>query len=436
VAEIRPFRGVHYNLSLIKNWSAVICPVYDIISPQQQQELYLKSEYNFVRLELGRDLPQDTPTDNKYSHAAAALEQWLKQGVLEMNEKPAIYLHDHHFTHQNKRYRRRGIIVRVKLEEWDRMVVRPHESTMAAPRSDRLSLLWALKANTSPVLAMFEDHGEQISSLLAAQVQNKPTINLRSVSGEKHKVWAITDREIINQIATMLITEPVYIADGHHRYESALNYRRQRRASSPSLSGEEPFDFVMMTLVDFTDPGLLILPPHRLVRGISKSALNDLRAKLEAFFEIEELPLGTPGVWRKLEHISTKASQTRLALFGLDTEHLFLLTLRDPAVTSQMMPYFNSELYKRLDVSIIDHVILERLLALSSDQEKVALTYSYDRQDAVRRVLSQEYQLTFLLNPIKPETIKAIADIGDKMPRKSTYFYPKVPAGLIVNLLQ
>lgn len=436
MAEIRPFRGVHYNLSLIKNWSAVICPVYDIISPQQQQELYLKSEYNFVRLELGRDLPQDTPTDNKYSHAAAALEQWLKQGVLEMNEKPAIYLHDHHFTHQNKRYRRRGIIVRVKLEEWDRMVVRPHESTMAAPRSDRLSLLWALKANTSPVLAMFEDHGEQISSLLAAQVQNKPTINLRSVSGEKHKVWAITDREIINQIATMLITEPVYIADGHHRYESALNYRRQRRASSPSLSGEEPFDFVMMTLVDFTDPGLLILPPHRLVRGISKSALNDLRAKLEAFFEIEELPLGTPGVWRKLEHISTKASQTRLALFGLDTEHLFLLTLRDPAVTSQMMPYFNSELYKRLDVSIIDHVILERLLALSSDQEKVALTYSYDRQDAVRRVLSQEYQLTFLLNPIKPETIKAIADIGDKMPRKSTYFYPKVPAGLIVNLLQ
>jgi uncharacterized protein (DUF1015 family) len=436
VAEIRPFRGVHYNLSLIKNWSAVICPVYDIISPQQQQELYLKSEYNFVRLELGRDLPQDTPTDNKYSHAAAALEQWLKQGVLEMDEKPAIYLHDHYFTHQNKRYRRRGIIVRVKLEEWDRMVVRPHESTMAAPRSDRLSLLWALKANTSPVLAMFEDHGEQISSLLAAQAQNKPTINLRSVSGEKHKVWAITDREIINQIATKFITEPVYIADGHHRYESALNYRRQRRASSPSLSGEEPFDFVMMTLVDFTDPGLLILPPHRLVRGISKSALNDLRAKLEAFFEIEELPLSTPGVWRKLEHISTKASQTRLALFGLDTEHLFLLTLRDPAVTSQMMPYFNSELYKRLDVSIIDHVILERLLALSSDQEKVALTYSYDRQDAVRRVLSQEYQLTFLLNPIKPETIKAIADIGDKMPRKSTYFYPKVPAGLIANLLQ
>jgi hypothetical protein len=173
-----------------------------------------------------------------------------------------------------------------------------------------------------------------------------------------------------------------------------------------------------------------------LVRGISKSTLNDLRAKLEAFFEIEELPLSTPGVWRKLEHLSTKASQTRLALFGLDTENFFLLTLHDPAVTSQMMPYFNSELYKRLDVSIIDHVILERLLAISSEQEKVALAYGYDRQDTVRRVLSQEYQLTFLLNPIKPETIKAIADIGDKMPRKSTYFYPKVPAGLIVNLLE
>jgi len=433
MAEIRPFRGVHYNQSLVKDLSAVICPPYDIITPQIRQELYHRSEYNFVRLEFSRELPQDTATDNKYTRSAATLEQWLEQDILKLDEAPAIYLHDHYFTYQGKEYKRRGIIACVRLEEWDKMVVRPHEGTLSEPKSDRVSLLWALQANTSPILALFEDQGQQVSSSLQAQEQNEPMISLNSANGERHYVWAITEPEVINQICRSLAHQPLYIADGHHRYESALIYQRERHTYSPSAAQDEAFNFVMMTLVDFSDPGLIILPPHRLVRGISRATLNGLMARLKSFFEIEVLPLSTPDIWQQVDDLLTQgeASQDRLVLFGLIPEHLFVLRLHDFTAARQLMPYFHGELYKRQIVSIVDHIILERLLGLSGTSEEAILAYSYDRLDAVSKVLDQEYQLALLLNPVKVEVVKAIADTGDRMPRKSTYFYPKLPAGLV-----
>ena len=191
----------------------------------------------------------------------------------------------------------------------------------------------------------------------------------------------------------------------------------------------------MMTLVDFADPGLVILPPHRLVRGISRTVLNELLDKLKVFFEIDQLPLSTLDVWEKIDRWLLETADIRLTLFGLDTEHLYLLKLRDLAVVSEMMPHFHSDIYKSLDVSVVDHVILGHLLALGSDDEKTKLDYSYHRQDAVSRVLSGEYQLSLLLGPVRAELIKNIADAADKMPRKSTYFYPKLPAGLLINRL-
>jgi len=440
VAEIRPFRGVRYNQRLITDLAPVICPVYDIITPQMQQELYHRSQYNFVRLEHGRGLPQDTPLDNKYSRSAATLEQWLKQGVLRVDEAPAIYLYDHYFTRQAKECRRRGIVVCVRLEEWDRMVIRPHEGTLTEPKDDRLSLLWACQANTSPILALFEDQGQQVASGLALEERNEPVISFSSTGGERHKVWAITEPEAINQICRSLARQPLYIADGHHRYESALIYQRERIACSSSMSGDEAFNFVMMTLVDFSDPGLIILPPHRLVRGLSRATLDGLMAKLEAFFEIERWPLSMPDVWQQVDDllIGVKPGETnrvRLILFGLAVGHLLVLRLRDLAAASRMMPYFHSELYKSLDVSLVDHIILEKLLGLGSGREEARIAYSYEKREAVNRVLDQEYQLAFLISPVKPEVVKAIADAGDRMPRKSTYFYPKLPAGLVFRRL-
>jgi len=436
VAEIRPFRGVRYNQQLVSDLAAIICPPHDIITPEFQQELYHQSEYNFVRLERGRELPQDTPYNNKYTRSAATLDLWLKQGVLKIDETPAIYLHDHHFPYQGKGYRRRGITVCVKLEEWDKLVVRPHEGTLAESRNDRLSLLWTCQVNSSPILALFEDQGQQISSLLATQEQSKPIISLSGANGESHNIWAITDPEVINQICSRLAPQPLYIADGHHRYESALTYQREKRAYSSSVSGDEAFNFVMMTLVDFSDPGLIILPPHRLIRGIPKPTLDELMINLKSFFNIEELPLSMPDVRQQVEDLLiSEANEVKLVLFGLAAERLFVLRLRDFTAASKVIPYFHSELYKSLDVSILDHIILEKLLGLGSGRQEAILNYSYDRLDAISRVLDQEYQLAFLLNPIKPEVVKAVADAGDRMPRKSTYFYPKVPAGLVLNRL-
>lgn len=434
MAEVRPFQGMHYNQELLKHWEDVICPVYDIINPQQQTELYSRNDNNFVRLEFGRELPQDTNNDNKYTRAAATLEQWLQQGVMTADKTPAIYIHDHYFTHGGKEYKRRGLIVRVRLEEWDKMVIRPHEGTMTKPKADRLNLLWTLQANTSSILALFEDRGKQIVALLATEEHNKPLLNLKKADGEGHRVWALTDPRVVGQIQRHLAEQPLYIADGHHRHESALAYQRQRLTSSPSASGEEGFDFVMMTLVDFADPGLLILPPHRLVRGIAKEAVDTLMPKLKVFFDVEELPLNTPDVWEQVDKRLNKTDGVRLVVCGLTEGRLYLLRLCDQAAVNSMMPYFHSDLYKNLDVSVTDHAILEELLGLGSDHSQL-VDYTYDKQDAVNRVLAQEYQLAFIIRPIKAETIKAIADVRDRMPKKSTYFYPKPPAGLIINRL-
>jgi uncharacterized protein (DUF1015 family) len=433
MAEIRPFRGVHYNQSSFKDLSTVICPPYDIITPHDRQELYHRSEYNFVRLEFSRELPQDTTTDNKYTRSAAILGRWLEQDILKIDDTPAIYLHDHYFTYQEQEYRRRGIIARVRLEEWDKMVIRPHEGTLSEPKSDRISLLWALQANTSSIFALFEDQRQLVSSILSSQEQSEPTISLVNDDGERHFVWAITEPEAVNQICRSLAHQPLYIADGHHRYESSLIYQRERRSCSPSATLDEAFDFVMMTLVDFSDPGLLILPPHRLVRGIAKATLNELMANLKSLFEIETLPLNTRGVWQQVDDLLNqgKASQDRLVLCGLVPEHLLVLRLHNFTAARQMVPYFHCELYKRQMVSIIDHAILEKMLGLSSTSEESILAYTHDSLEAVNKVLDQEYQLALLISPVEAEVIKAIADNGDRMPRKSTYFYPKLPSGLI-----
>lgn len=442
MAEIQPFRGVRYNQLVVKELSEVICPPYDVISPELQRELYRRSEYNFVRLENGLELPQDTATDNRFTRSAAMLSQWLEQGVLKVDQVPAIYLHHQHFSSQGKSYRRRGLITLVRLEEWDKRVVRPHEGTLTGPTSQRLNLLWAIQANTSPILTLYEDEGQQISSLLAIQEQREPVITVSGANGEEHRVWAITDSWVIGEIGRRLAGQPLYIADGHHRYESALTYRQERQACASSKSADEAFNLVMMTLVDFADPGLIILPPHRLVRGISKSALSELLAKLRLFFEIEELPLSAPDVFGQVDNILAggevaAGDEVRLVLFGLPSagsagraEHLLVLRLHDFTQVAQMMPYFHAELYMKLDVSIADHVILDKLLGLEGGGE-ATITYSYDKQEAVKQVLDQEYQLALLLSPIKPKVIKVVADVGDRMPKKSTYFYPKLPAGLV-----
>jgi len=397
-----------------------------------QQELYKRSDFNFIHIEFGRELPQDKPKDNRYTRAAATLEKWLEHGILKVDDLPSLYIADHHFTHQGKTYCRRSLNCLVKLEEWDKMIVRPHEGTLSKAKGDRLNLLRVLQANASPIMALYEDSDKRISSLLHRSSRGRPSLSFRGDNGESHRVWSIADAGINGKIRDFLTAQPLYIADGHHRYESALAYRRERHSTSPAAMPEAPYDFVLMSLIDIADPGLVILPAHRLVRGISAASLENLPERLKTCFTVEELPLPKTTMPAHINRLLSEApDEVKLLLYGLKNDRLFLLILRDFSAVRPMMPYFHSELYHKLDVSIVDHVILEELLGLTHDTAGVFIDYTNDAPEAIDRVSQQEFQLTLIVNPVKPGVIKAIADAGDRMPHKSTYFYPKIPAVLV-----
>jgi uncharacterized protein (DUF1015 family) len=433
MAEIRSLYGIRYNHALVRELADAICPPYDIISPQQQGELYDRSPYNFVRIEYGKEMAGDSAADNKYTRAAHFLEQWLKDGVLAVDQKPAIYIHDHYFTHKGREHKRRGIVARIRLEEWHRMVVRPHEGTLAGPKGDRINLIRSLEANTSPILSMFQDKDGGVTKTLEKAAAGKPLAKSHKLDGERHDLWVITDESEINSIASALASEPIYIADGHHRYESALVYQREQMALH-ATDADAPYNFVMMTLVAFDDPGLLILPPHRLLRGISQSRLEDLTRELPSFFDIEKLAADSPNFWRRLDEWHASGALEKLVLYGADGNNFLLLTLRDFEAAARYMPSFHTDIYKKLDVSLVDHIILEEILGVKPEGD-AGIAFNYDREDAVKKVKDGEYQLAFIIQPVKPETIKAISDAQDRMPRKSTYFYPKLPSGLVVNRL-
>jgi uncharacterized protein (DUF1015 family) len=429
LAEIRPFHGVHYDPAEVGDLSEVICPPHDIITPQMQIDLYRRSEYNFVRVELGRELPGDREGDNRYTRAAAAVENWLGRGVLKVDTKPSLYIDEHSFTYKGRSRRRRGINCLVRLEEWERGVVRPHEGTFAGPKNDRLNLIKTLRANTSPIMVLYEDRGRQISGLLDKEMRRRPALGAGEVEGESHRLWAVTGEAAMNKISRALTDQPLYIADGHHRYESALAYRRARRAVAAS-AGEEPFDFVMMTLVAFADPGLVILPAHRLVRGVAAARIGGLLEGLKTCFTVEQVP-ANGDIPAQIEVIlAEKKDEVRLAMYGPGAA-LHALTLHDCSTVAAMIPYFHTGLYGKLDVSIVDHVIVGGLLGLADDAAAASLDYVNDAAEAVRSVDGGEHQLAFIVNPVDPGMVKAIADSGDRMPRKSTYFYPKIPAGLV-----
>ncbi|MGB2814234.1 MAG: DUF1015 domain-containing protein, partial [Dehalococcoidales bacterium] len=356
----------------------------------------------------------------------------LTQGILAVEETPAVYLHDHHFRYQGQEYRRRGIITLVRLEEWESRVIRPHEGTLANPKSDRLRLLRALQADTSSIMALFEDRHKIIASALAAREKDEPVIHFNTDSGEKHVLWVISEAETLAQLRQHLAHQPLYIADGHHRYESALAYHREQRKKLAKSHGDEGFDFVMMELVDFADPGLVILPPHRLVRGLPAKKMDGILNGLASLFQIQKLPFDSLDTLQKVNvFLAENESQGRIAIFGLDSRDILLLKPHDLTSLNKLIPGSRSEQYRRLTVSILDHVILEKLLGLKREQAAEALAYSYDQSDAANMVLSGQYQLAFLIGPVKADMIKMIADVGDRMPGKSTYFYPKLPSGLV-----
>jgi len=421
--EVSPFRGIRYNQRVVADLAQVICRPYDVITPEQQRLYYKKSDYNAIRLEF----PE--PTTDRYQRAATTFQRWLKQGVLEYDNVSAFYLHEHQFKYSGKKMIRRGIIARVKLEPWGNGIF-PHEETSSKAKSDRLQLMRACGANFSPLFCLYQDSEQKIAPILGRVAQEKQLISFRAGlnnlpdCNETHSLWAITDPGIRQELGKRLSSQPIYIADGHHRYETALTYRRERtQEQSPGVDGAA-FNHVMVELVEFSDPGLVVLPLHRLVRGILPSSLMKLEDRLRDFFAVEPVA-ARAGSW----HLPV---DTCLAILGLQRGSLVVLKKRHDVSLEAMMPGNRSQPYREFGVSILNHIILDSVLGGARDLE---FAYTVDLREADQQIGEGKYQLAFLLHAPQLEMIKAVADAQDRMPRKSTYFYPKLPAGLVMNPL-
>jgi uncharacterized protein (DUF1015 family) len=473
--EVSPFRGIRYNQRIVGDLARVLCPPYDVITSEQQKLYYKKSNYNAIRLEFPAESPE--PAGDSYQRAAITFQQWLKHGVLQLDTVSSFYLHDHRFEYSGEKRVRRGLIARIKLEPWDSGIY-PHEETFSKAKSDRLQLMRACRANFSPLLSLYHDSERKVAPILSRVAQKKPLMSLQVPilsgrsnllgSDEAHTLWAITDPEIKREISRFLSSQPLYIADGHHRYETALTYQRERAQvsyeqipsplrgegqgeggkapmkSGQSVTGKGAFNYVMMELVDFSDPGLVVLPLHRLVRGIAPSALAGLEKQLENFFTLEFVSLSKDSLVSycnktfALSVIASEVKQSRssqdivLGILSLRAGTLLLLRRRQGISLEAIMPGNRSQAYRQFNVSILNHIILDKMLGLTS-KENVA--YTVDLKEAYQQIKEGKYQLAFLLNPPQPQMVKIIADARDRMPSKSTYFYPKLPAGLIINPL-
>ncbi len=435
MAEVCPFRGIRYNQRVVKDLGRIICPPYDVIAAEQQKIRYERDDHNAIRLEYPMEQPGDNAKSNRYTRAATTFWRWLEDRVLQVDDHLTLYVHDHYFVLRGEGRRRRGLIARVRLEPWYRGIY-PHEETYSKAKSDRLQLMRACHASFSSILALYQDSTRGVAEVTSKVVQDKPIIECHCEQSEaislseSHLIWAITELGLVRQITELLADAPLYIADGHHRYETALAYQEERMREVATFTGNEGFNHIMMELVDFNDAGITILPIHRLLRGAATSSLAELRSELERIFAVESIPL-SEGLIGNLK--GKMPGGAVLGILGLERESLLILRQRQDISVEEMMPDNRSQAYKNFDLSILSHLILDKMLGFAESKGDIA--YTVDINEAWQAIGEGEYQLAFLLNEPRVDVIKAIADAKDRMPRKSTYFYPKLPAGLIINSL-
>jgi len=435
MAEVQPFRGLRYNVERTGDISSLISPPYDIISPEEQQFYYRQSPYNVIRLELGEEQPFDSPENNKYTRAADTLKKWLEEGILFREPVPAFYIFEHRFIHQGVMKRRWGLTARVRLGSQSVGEARPHEVTLESRIGDRLNLLRSCRVNFSPILGMVR---KGLLPLLLQLTRDNPDLSAVDHQGIAHNMWVIRDEKSLAEVSAWYAHKALYIADGHHRYETALAYQREQQAARSHCSGSEAFNFVMMTLADAEDPGTIALPTHRLVRLPQPQSSAKLREELSLFFNVEDCdPSGGTLPERLKTWLGILEEQgkrgTAMGLYGLNNQRLYVITPRQKTKLQAMLPSSYSQDWKDSDVTLLHWIILRQIMGINTPQkEEECLGYTLDEQEAINRVNSGEYQLAFLMNPVPIPKVLAVADAGDRMPPKSTYFYPKLPTGLVM----
>lgn len=438
MAEVQPFRGLRYNIERTGDISSLISPPYDIISPEERQFYYRQSPYNVVRLELGEDQPLDSPENNRYTRAADTLNEWLEEGILFREPLPAFYILEHRFIHQGVTKRRWGLTARVRLGGQSHNEARPHEGILESRLRDRLNLLRSCRVNSSPILGMVRHDQQGLLSLLTQLARGSPDLSAVGHQGVAHNMWVIRDEQSVAEVSAWCANKALYIADGHHRYETALAYQREQQAARSHCSASEAFNFVMMTLADTEDPGVVALPTHRLVRLPEPQSSAKLREGLSPFFNVEDFDLGSGTLpemlkpWLSILEERGKEGAA-IGLYGLNNQRLYVITPRQGVKLQAMLPSSYSQDWRDSDATLLHWIILRQIMGINTpEKEEECLGHTLDEQEAINRVNSGEYQLAFLMNPVPIPKILAVADAGDRMPPKSTYFYPKLPTGLVM----
>lgn len=425
MAKIKAFKAVIYNQEKIKDLSSVICPPYDVISEQEQKYYHEKSHYNFIHILLGRDIVGE----DKYQRSADYFKEWLKDEILMPEEKPCVYFYSQEYYIRGEKRSRFGFVSLLKLGELDSSVF-GHENTQPSPKEDRLKILKRVKANLSPIFAVFSDKKRIIQRIYEQEAKIRgPLINVTDKEKTTHKIWRIDSSAALTSIESALSREIIFIADGHHRYEAACSFRDEmKKKLGLAYTGDEDFNYIL-TYFTNTDPrGLLILPIHRLLMLDEGMNLKDFILGLKEYFDIDEVRDGA-----KFFFLLEKCGRSEHVIGMYYDKTYQLLRLKNIKILEKVMGERPKE-YRSLDVSILNSLILKKIT--QDPEHGKNITFSPDAQDFINKVNGNAMNIAFFLNPVKIEQIIAIALKGERMPPKSTYFYPKVLSGLLINKFQ
>jgi uncharacterized protein (DUF1015 family) len=429
--ELHPFRGIVYNPTRVDDFFALLAPPYDVISQQEREMYYQRHPHNVVRLIYGRDEATDSAHDNRYTRAADYLHTWLRDGVLQRDAAPAMYLCAEQYRLPDGSPReRQGLIALCRLEPYERGVVLPHEETSPVPKRMLFDLRSTVEANLSQIFALYSDPTGGLQDILAAQRRLPPRLSFHDEQQMLRRVWAITDRPSLEQIRQVMADGWALIADGHHRYETCLAYQQMRRQANPRTTGEEWFNFAMFYLTDIHDPGLTILPTHRVLRGLPPTLVQQMPTRLQDSCVLEAFPYTTPAEGqaprqRLLQEMRRRGAQgPALGLYTGD-QTLWLLTPRGASAATEAASS------PALDVSFLHDFLLGKVLGINPGEEMIA--YTQDDSATLELVDSREYQVAFLLNPTPIAQVVQQALAGRRMPRKSTYFFPKLLTGIVLH---
>ncbi|GAB5406140.1 MAG: DUF1015 domain-containing protein [Aureliella sp.] len=447
--KIQAFRGLRYNLAQVGSLSEVIAPPYDVIDPPLHEKLLASSPYNIVRLELPvsqaeserlhSDQTQDDDQEQKsaYHRAASLFRQWIRDGVLQHEPDPAIYVYHQSFDHDGRTYTRRGFMSRILLERFGEGKIYPHEETHSSAKTDRLRLTRACQANMSQIFGLYPDPMNAIQNLLEARISNQAALETVDHLGVTHRVWPIVDQDLIGEVAAQLEDKPLFIADGHHRYETACNYRDEL-AGDGELPVGHPAHHVLGLVMSMDDPGLLVMPTHRLFAASADVPIDfsadDLSSKLAVCFECE--PAGTgcddaDAVWQQICEID---DQGVIGLYTAKDDRWTLVSVTEETSKrmSQIAPEHSPQ-WRSLGVSILHRLIVDKLLGLEGHAKP---TYVHEVAEVKSAISSdQRPPLAALVMPASVDDIRQISQNSERMPAKSTYFFPKLLSGLVINPL-